>query len=225
MKRKILTSFAVRWGTALLILVVFALWLRPSRFPAKASDEEERENVDWRHYGNDLANTRFQNVDQINRSNVDQLQVAWVFHTGVLDPLANLEVTPIVVDGRMYVTDGHDDVFALNAATGKQIWAYKPLSIPGEMPPLAQVTICCGRNNFGVAFGDGKVFYGRLDDVVVALDAETGEVEWKTRVADFRQNLAINMRSAEQTSELQSPMCLVCRLLLEEATTSPPARS
>src|SRR3989454_7083161 len=91
MKRKILTSFAVRWGTALLILVVFALWLRPSRFPAKASEEEERENVDWRHYGNDLANTRFQNVDQINRSNVDQLQVAWVFHTGVLDPLANLE--------------------------------------------------------------------------------------------------------------------------------------
>jgi len=193
MKRKILTSFAVRLGTALLILVVFALWLRPSRFPAKASEEEERENVDWRHYGNDLANTRFQNVDQINRSNVDQLQVAWVFHTGVLDPLANLEVTPIVVDGRMYITDGHDDVFALNAATGKQIWAYKPLSIPGEMPPLAQVTICCGRNNFGVAFGDGKVFYGRLDDVVVALDAETGEVEWKTRVADFRQNLAINM--------------------------------
>lgn len=193
MKRKILTSFPVRLGIALLILVVFALWLRPTRFSAKTSDEEERENVDWRHYGNDLANRRFQNVDQINPSNVKDLQVAWVFHTGVLDPGGALPVTPIVVDGRMYVTDGHDDVFALDAETGKQIWAYKPTSIPGEMPSLDQVSACCGRNNFGVAFGDGKVYYGRLDDVVVALDAESGEVEWKTRLADFRQDFIINM--------------------------------
>jgi len=44
--------------------------------------------------------------------------VAWVFHTGVLDPLSELEASPIEVDGRLFITDGHDDVFALNAATG-----------------------------------------------------------------------------------------------------------
>jgi glucose dehydrogenase len=53
------------------------------------------ENRGWQHYGNDLANTRFQDVDQINRSNAANMRVAWVFHTGVLDPNAELEVSPI----------------------------------------------------------------------------------------------------------------------------------
>ena len=72
--------------------------------------------VNWLHYGNDLANTRYQNVDQINPTNVANLKVAWVFHTKVLDEKAELETSPIAVNGRLYVTDGHDDVFALNAA-------------------------------------------------------------------------------------------------------------
>src|SRR2546422_112664 len=193
MKSRILTFFSVRLGTALLILVVFALWLSPpSRF-AKVSRADEREELDWRHYGKDLANTRFQDVDQINGCNVKDPQVAWVFHTGVLDPAGALSGSPIVVDGRMYVPDGHDDVFALTGETGKQLWAYKPLSIPGEMPPLDQVSPCCGRNNFGVAFGDERVYYGRLDDVVVALDAETGAVRWKTKLAKIEDHFVINM--------------------------------
>src|SRR5262249_7021394 len=173
--------------TALLIFTGLALSLWPSRSFADQGDD-----LDWRNYGNDLANTRFQNVDQINPSNVRNLRVAWVFHTGVLDDLAELQASPIVVDGRLYVTDGHDNLFALDAATGEQLWAYKPLEIPGEMPPLDEISVCCGRNNKGVAFGNDKVFYGRLDDVMVALDAETGRVIWRTRLADFRDHYAIN---------------------------------
>jgi PQQ-dependent dehydrogenase (methanol/ethanol family) len=175
--------------TVVLSLVCMALWLGPAR-----SYADGEENVDWRNYGNDLANTRFQDVDQINRSNVRGLRVAWVFHTGVLDDLAELQASPIVVDGQLYVTDGHDDLFALDSATGTLIWAYRPLQIPGEMPPLDQISVCCGRNNKGVAVGEGKVFYGRLDDVVVALDARTGAVIWKTTppLASFRDHYAIN---------------------------------
>jgi len=187
MKKKRLASSPVRLGIALLFLVIFGLWLRPHVPFVKAA-----ENHDWPNHGNDLANTRFQNVDQINPTNVKKLKVAWVFHTGVLDPLAELQVSPIMVDGRLFVTDGHDNVFALDAATGQQIWAFKPLDIPGEMPPLEQIKVCCGRNNKGVAVGDGKVFYGRLDGVVVALNAETGAVVWKNRVVDFRDRFAIN---------------------------------
>ncbi len=155
--------------------------------------------LDWPLYGNDLANTRYQDVDQINPSNVGQLQVAWIFHTGVLDdPKVDFETSPIEVNGTLYITDGHDDVFALDAATGQQKWAYKPLSIVGEMPPLSQISVCCGRNNRGVVFVPnlgtaGAVVYGRLDDVVVALDAITGSVLWKTTVANYQDRVAINM--------------------------------
>ena len=184
-------------------------------FGASAAPSEKK-NLEWARYGHDLANTRFQNADQINSSNAAKLRVAWVFHTGVLDPNAELETSPIEVGGKLYITDGHDDVFALDATTGEQKWAYKPTQIPGEMPPLTKVFVCCGLNNRGVVFVPGSsgednensdaeassddrkekadmVVYGRLDDVVVALNARTGAVIWKTRVADFHNRVAINM--------------------------------
>ena len=170
----------------MLLLGACALLLLPSRLFA-----DTPKNLDWPNHGNDLHNTRFQNVDQINRSNVKQLRPAWVFHTGVLDPLAELQVSPIVVNGRMFVTDGHDHVFALDAATGKLIWAYRPIETD-DMPPIDQMIVCCGRNNKGVAVADGKVIYGRLDNVVVALDAGSGRPVWKTRLANTKTGFAIN---------------------------------
>jgi quinohemoprotein ethanol dehydrogenase len=176
------------------LILGFALMIWAQSIVAQSTVKEK----DWPLYGNDLENTRFQNVDQINPANVKNLQVAWVFHTGVLDPAAELEVSPIEVNGTVYITDGHDDVFAVDATTGQQKWAYKPTTIPGEMPSLDQVKVCCGLNNRGVVFVPGTgadtdtVVYGRLDDVVVALDAKTGAVVWKTTVADFRSRSAIN---------------------------------
>src|SRR5262245_15553383 len=174
------------------LLAVLALFLAglPLRRLAGAAPPI---NLDWPAYGNDLGNMRFQNTDQINPSNVASLQPAWVFHTGVLDEKAELECSPVGVGGTMYITDGHDDVFALDAATGQQKWAYKPLEISGEMPALEEISICCGRANRGVAFGNGKVFYGRLDDVLVALDAKTGAVVWKATVVDFHKRFSITM--------------------------------
>ncbi len=151
------------------------------------------QNVNWLSYGNDLANTRFQSLDQINPKNVHNLKVAWVFHTGVLDPLGELEASPIVHDGTMYIVDGHSDVFALDAATGKQIWAYKPTEIAGEMPPLTDIKVCCGRVSRGVGFSPGRVYLGRLDGYLVALNAETGAVVWKTRVVDYHDRFALTM--------------------------------
>lgn len=185
MKGKTLGLRSMRTGVLVLILGAVALLL-PSRLSAATP-----EKLDWRHYGNDLHNTRFQNVDQINRRNVKHLKPAWHFHTGVLDPLGELQVAPIIVDGRMFVTDGHDDVFALDAATGKLIWTYNPTKTD-DMPPIEQMIVCCGRNNKGVAVADGKVIYGRLDNVVVALSAETGRVVWKKKLAQIGTGFAIN---------------------------------
>jgi quinohemoprotein ethanol dehydrogenase len=156
---------------------------------SRTSAEREHADHDWPNHGKDLANTRFQNLDQINPHNVKNLKVAWVFHTGVLDPLAELEATPIEVDGRLFITDGHDDIFALNAATGKKLWEFDGFNDEAQ---LAAFFLCCGRNNHGVAFGEGTVFVGRFDDSVVALNAETGKVVWQTTVADFHDKVSIN---------------------------------
>jgi len=153
------------------------------------SAKRDHANHDWPNHGKDLANTRFQNVDQINPGNVKNLQVAWVFHTGVLDPLAELEASPIEVDGRLFITDGHDDVFALDAATGQQIWKFDGFN---DEATLAKFFLCCGRNNHGVAYGDGKVFVGRFDDSVIALNAESGNMMWSATVADFNDKVSIN---------------------------------
>jgi glucose dehydrogenase len=177
--------------TAAALCFGLALYFGASR----TSAEREHGNHDWLHHGNDLANTRFQNLDQINPSNVKNLKVAWVFHTGVLDPLAELEATPIEVDGRLFITDGHDNVFALNAATGKQLWKLDGFNDEAQ---LAAFFLCCGRNNHGVAYGGGTVFVGRFDDSVVALSAESGKVVWcrcatnQSTLADFHDRVSIN---------------------------------
>ena len=186
MKGKTLADLSIRVGLPTLIVGLLALWVMPSGLLATTPT-----NLNWPNYGNDLHNTRFQDVDLINRSNVKNLAPAWVFHTKVLDPLGELQVAPIVIDGRMFVTDGHDNVFALDAATGKKIWAYEPLKTD-DMPPIEQMIVCCGRNNKGVAYANGKVIYGRLDNVVVALDADKGKVVWKTRLAQVGSGFAIN---------------------------------
>jgi glucose dehydrogenase len=109
----------------ILILLLALCLLAPARFALAQT------SLDWPFYGHDLANTRYQNVDQINPTNVANLKVAWIFHTGVLDPKAELEVSPIEVNGTVYITDGHDDVFAVDAVTGSQKRAYMPLTIAG----------------------------------------------------------------------------------------------
>jgi len=77
----------------------------------------------------------------------------------------------------------------LNAATGKQLWKFDGFNDEAQ---LAKFFLCCGRNNHGVAFGDGKVFVGRFDDSVVALNAATGTVAWKSTVANYLDRVAIN---------------------------------
>src|SRR6202142_89596 len=143
------------------------------------------QEVDWPYNGADLYNTRFANIDQINPSNVSQLKPAWTFHTGISDPNMAMEMTPLVINGVMYITTGDDDVFALNSTTGKQIWHYSP----SDMPKISTLPVCCNNDNRGVAYGEGLIFDARLDAKLVALNAKTGAVVWKT-IVDLPSNNA-----------------------------------
>lgn len=146
-------------------------------------------NADWPYHGNDVANTRYQNLDQIGLQNASTLQPAWIFHTGVKDSKTSMEMSPIVLNGVMYVTTGNDKVFALNAATGKQLWQYQP----ADMPAGNTLRLCCSNNNRGVAVAEGRVFLGRLDATLIAIDASNGHQLWKTAVDDYTKGYSITM--------------------------------
>jgi len=81
------------------------------------------------------------------------------------------------VNGVMYVTTSFNHVYALNAATGAELWHYIH-----KMGPIT--TYCCGPNNRGVAVYGDKVFMGTLDAKLVALNAQTGGMVWETQIAD-----------------------------------------
>ena len=136
------------------------------------------QELDWKYNGADVYNSRFQSIDQITPANVSQLKPAWTFHTGISDPNMSMEMTPLVINGVMYITTGDDDVFALNPTTGKQIWHYAPT----DMPKISTLPVCCNNDNRGVGYGMGLIFNARLDGMLVALNAKTGAVMWKTSV-------------------------------------------
>ena len=141
--------------------------------------------AEWQHYGNDQSNTRYSSLDQINTGNVKNLRVAWAHSLGTND---SQESTPLIIDGTMYVTSstGPRYVFALDAKTGEKKWSYQP-----ELPADYMATVCCGLDNRGVAVANGKVFFGRLDAKLEALDAKTGKRLWSVTVADYKTGHAI----------------------------------
>jgi glucose dehydrogenase len=128
---------------------------------------------EWLSYGRDQAETHYSPLDQVNSDNVDQLEVAWSWEIPVTG--ARLEVTPLVSDGVMYATGPHSFVFALDARTGENIWRWDP-GIPDERQ--GGPSVCCGDVNRGVAIYGDKIFAGLLDGRLVALNKNTGLVEW-----------------------------------------------
>ena len=126
------------------------------------------------HTNGNYAQTRYYPASQINTSNVKNLRPAWIFQTEVVE---SLETSPLVINGVMYVTTSFNHVYALDAATGSQIWHYKH-----KMGPIT--TYCCGPNNRGVAAYGDKVFMGTLDARLIALNAKTGKKVWDTQIAN-----------------------------------------
>ena len=126
------------------------------------------------HTNGDYTQQRFYPNKQITPRNVARLRPAWIFQTEVRE---SMETSPIVVNGVMYITTSFSHVYALNAATGEEIWHYKH-----NMGPIT--TYCCGPNNRGVAVLDDKVYLATLDSKLVALDAKTGKPAWTVTVAD-----------------------------------------
>ncbi len=135
-----------------------------------ARDEPEN----WLMYSGTLDSQRYSLLDEINRGNVDDLEVVWSYQIPVID---RAETVPVVVDGIMFITEAPSNLVAVDARTGVDYWRYNH-----ELPD--ELRICCGRNNRGVAILDETLFMSTLDAHLVAIDARTGNLLWNVEVAN-----------------------------------------
>ena len=142
------------------------------------------EPQNWLTYYGDYDGYRYSELDQIDTTTVKDLAPAWMFQHGSVGLHAGastyaFEAAPLVVDGVMFVSGWDGWVWALDAATGQEMWRYRH-AIPYD------VTLCCGNVNRGVAVAEGKVFVATLNAHVVALDATNGRKVWDMTSGDVR---------------------------------------
>ena len=126
----------------------------------------------WTMQLGQYSGTRYSQLDQINKDNVGDLQVAWTFSTGVL---RGHEGSPLVVGHVMYVhTPFPNIVYALDLSNdGKILWRYHP-----EQDPNVIGVMCCDTVYRGLAYAENTIFLHQADTTLVALDATTGAVKW-----------------------------------------------
>jgi alcohol dehydrogenase (cytochrome c) len=158
--------------------------------PAFSSEElYEHAGADWITNGGGTTNDRYSTLDEINTENVSELKGEWVAKIGQNATAAKFsaEGQALEYEGTIYIADGADDVFALDAHSGHRLWTYEP-HLPPD--PLGEV-ICCGWDNRGVAIGEGMVFVSQLNGDQVALDQKTGKVKWSTNIEKARAGFSI----------------------------------
>jgi alcohol dehydrogenase (cytochrome c) len=90
----------------------------------------------------------------------------------------------------LYVTEPPDAISALDARTGRRLWRY-------VRPVPADIKVCCGRVNRGVAILDNTVYAGTLDAHLIALNATNGALQWDTTVADYTAGYALTGAPSE----------------------------
>ena len=136
----------------------------------------------------DFANTRFSGLTQVNKSDVAQLQVAFTFYTGVL---AGQGSAPLMVDDTLYLmTPYPNNLIAIDLTKPGGALKFK---VEPKPDAAAQGTACCDIVNRGPTYSDGTIYFNTIDAHTLAVDAETGEVKWKTKVGDFEKGETMTM--------------------------------
>ncbi len=138
----------------------------------------------WPHYGGDAGGMRYSAATQIDPSNVARLQVAWTYRTGALDVKTDLirkaafEATPILVEGRLYLSTPYNHVIALEPESGRKIWEYDPgIDLSRDYSEVTSRGVSAWLDS---TMRPGqtcrlRVFLGTLDGRLIALDGDTGK--------------------------------------------------
>lgn len=142
-----------------------------------AEDQTNTSQVVTNGMGRDLQ--RYSPLDTLNKDNVKNLVPAWAFSMGG-EKQRGQEAQPLVYDGIMYVTGSYSRLFAIDVATGRELWQYDARLPEGILP-------CCDVINRGAAIYGDTVYFGTLDARLVALDRKTGDVVWRKKLENYKE--------------------------------------
>src|SRR5579871_3124808 len=140
----------------------------------------------WTSYNGDYSGRRYTSLAEINTGNVGRLRAQWVFHP---PNSAMMEVTPVVVNGIMFVTSSND-AFALDARTGRMIWHYSRPVTEGLIDDASQ------HINRGVGIWHDRIFLETDNAHLLCLDARSGQLLWEAAYADRGKNKNYGATSA-----------------------------
>jgi PQQ-dependent dehydrogenase (methanol/ethanol family) len=143
----------------------------------------DQERGQWMSHSRTFDEQYFSPLDAINDTNVGKLGLAWFVD---LPTNQNIETTPLMVDGVIYLTLPWSRVMALDAKTGRQLWLHDP-----KVERAWNINVCCGVDNRGAAAWNGKIIFGTLDGRLIALDARTGKQAWSTKATPDQRRYSI----------------------------------
>ncbi|MFL5159779.1 MAG: PQQ-binding-like beta-propeller repeat protein, partial [Microvirga sp.] len=184
-------------GARLALVLAISLIFQPSSpilaqsappQPSAPSFASAPEDGQWTIPQKNYASTRYSDLSEINAETVKNLQVAFTFSTGVNK---GQESAPLVIGGTMYVLSPYPNIlYALDLTQpgAPMKWQYNP-----KPAAAAQGVACCDVVNRGPTFANGRIFFTTLDAHVVAVDAETGEEVWKTKLGDINRGETMTM--------------------------------
>jgi len=167
---------------ALALAACGALW------PVAASAAAPQDDGQWPMAAHDYANTRYSALAQIDASNAKSLKLAFSFQTG---GSRGHEAAPLVVGDTMYVVTPYPNVlWALDLSKpGANVkWKFEP-----RPEAASQGVACCDVVNRGAAYADGRVFINTLDNQTIAVDAQTGQELWRTKLGEIQRGETITM--------------------------------
>jgi quinohemoprotein ethanol dehydrogenase len=171
------TAPRIRRLLGCMALLLISLAPAGAATPAGAVDAARLQAADtepqnWFTGGRDKDGTYYSPLTSINAGNVKNLGFAWSYDLGT--PLRGQEATPIVIDGVLYTSGTWGYVYAVDAATGRELWRYDP-----KADYQAARNPCCDLVNRGVAVWKGKVYVASVDGRLHALNAATGQKVWE----------------------------------------------
>lgn len=192
------------WLAALIPVIVFAG--ADGRVSSGADD-------DWPTYGGGLSAQHYSTRTQINRSNVRDLQIAWIFHTGALETKgatnsrSNFEANPVLWNGALYLDTPYDEVFAIDATNGRKRWSFDPnVSHNAGFGIVASrgvalwhaETASIKRHASQTGCETDRVLVATLDHRLIAMDARTGGL-----CSDFGRSGSVDLAESLQLRDTQ----------------------